>query len=360
MVQCQALVLPVKSKGVEIRRGAKFRDTWQLVRRLKLSRCINLGRLYFSYQASRLLKKPFHAGLPAAVAVEPTTSCNLRCPECPSGLRSFSRPTGRLSLVDFKNLVDEISPFTLYLTLYFQGEPYLNKELLDMVAYAHARGLYTATSTNAHFLTDDVARRTVESGLCRLIISVDGATQDVYAQYRVGGRLQKVLDGARRVADWKRQLKSSTPHVIFQFLVVRPNEHQMEDVARLAKECGADEVRFKTAQIYDYENGHPLIPLNEKFARYRLRADGRWEIKNALGNRCWRMWHSCVVTWDGRVVPCCFDKDATYVLGQLNGRPLKDVWRGSDYREFRRKILRARREIDICTNCTEGTRVWGH
>jgi pyruvate-formate lyase-activating enzyme len=89
-------------------------------------------------------------------------------------------------------------------------------------AVCRDKGIYTATSTNAHYLNDQNARRTVESGLDRLIISLDGTTQDVYQQYRVGGKLEKVLEGTRNVVRWRRELKSSTPRIIFQFLVVRP------------------------------------------------------------------------------------------------------------------------------------------
>jgi len=343
---------------VEVRAGSRWRDLWQLLRRLTARRAWNLMLLVLGYAISRLLRKPFQPGLPAAIALEPTTSCNLRCPECPSGLRSFTRPTGMLRQADFQKVIDDIAPHAVYLTFYFQGEPYLNRAFLDMVAYAHQKGLYTATSTNGHFLSDEVARRTVESGLCRLIISVDGTTQEVYQQYRVGGSLDRVLEGAQRVVYWKQHLQASTPHIIFQFLVVRPNEHQIPEIVKLARQIGVDEVKFKTAQVYDYEHGNPLIPTNPRFTRYRQRADGTWAIKGRPGNHCWRMWHACVITWDGRVVPCCFDKDARHVLGRLNGVSLQEIWHSEAYQKFRKKILLARQQVDICTNCTEGARVW--
>src|SRR5204862_1212482 len=139
-----------------------------------------------------------------------------------------------------------------------------------MVSYASGKKIYTATSTNAHYLNDNNARRTIESGLDRLIISIDGTTQDVYEQYRVGGKLDKVLEGARNIVKWKKELKSKTPFVFFQFLVVKPNEHQIEDIKVLAKEVGVDQVRFKTAQVYNYETDpNHLIPSIEKFSRYK-------------------------------------------------------------------------------------------
>ncbi len=245
-----------------------------------------------------------------------------------------------------------------YLTFYFQGEPFINPQFLEMVRYASERKIYTATSTNAHFLHDDLARKTVESGLDRLIVSLDGTTQKVYESYRVNGKLDKVLEGTRNVLKWREELKSATPRVVFQFLVVRPNEHQIEEVKHLAEAMGVDEVVFKTAQLYDFENGNPLMPTIDKYARYRKGADGKYRIKNKLLNQCWRMWQGCVVTWDGLVVPCCFDKDATHRMGDLRASSLTKVWYGAPYQDFRQRILRSRSEIDICTNCTEGTKVW--
>jgi len=285
-------------------------DCLQLLRTLTPVKIWNFLWLILSYWLSKSLGKPLHRGLPAAISIEPTTSCNLRCPECPSGLRSFTRPTGMLQAELFKKAIDELHERLIWLNFYFQGEPYLHPQFTELVRYAHKRGIYTATSTNAHFLTNDNARKTVESGLSRLIISIDGTTQETYQAYRVGGKLEKVIEGTKRVLSWKKQLRSPTPHVIFQFLVVKPNEHQIEEVKALAKDLGVDEVQLKTAQIYDYRNGSPLIPMQNRYSRYALQADGTYQIKNPLENSCWKMWHSCVITWDGKVVPCCFDKDA--------------------------------------------------
>lgn len=258
----------------------------------------------------------------------------------------------------FEKVINELAPSLSYLLFYFQGEPYLNPKFLDQVAYAASKNIYTATSTNAHYLNDQNAKETVESGLDRLIISIDGTTQDTFEQYRVGGSLQKVIEGTKNVVKWKKQLNSKTPHIIFQYLVVKPNEHQLDDVKSLANELEVDEVAFKTAQIYDYENGSELIPTIEKYSRYKKLSNGKWAIKNKLINHCWKMWHSCVITWDGKVVPCCFDKDAHYQLGKMEGQSFVSVWKGDAYKEFRASLIRSRSEIDMCKNCSQGTKVW--
>jgi radical SAM protein with 4Fe4S-binding SPASM domain len=258
----------------------------------------------------------------------------------------------------FRKVIDELSPTLIYLILYFQGEPYLHPSFLNLVSYASSNNIYTATSTNAHYLDDANARKTVGSGLDRIIISIDGTTQEAYEKYRIGGDIEKVIEGTQNLVAWKKRLKSSTPHIIFQFLVVKHNEHQVEDLRKLAKELEVDEVAFKTAQIYDYENGSDLIPTISKYSRYAQKNDGKWHLKNKLENRCWRMWHSSVVTWDGRIVPCCFDKDASHQVGDISSTSFKDIWKSIPYQNFRRSLFQSRKSIDMCKNCTEGTSVW--
>jgi radical SAM protein with 4Fe4S-binding SPASM domain len=335
-----------------------IKDGLNFVSKLTPRRLWNMTKLVSSFYITKWTRKPVQWGLPMTISVEPTTACNLRCPECPSGLRAFTRPTGNLKADFFKSTIDELYKDLLYLIFYFQGEPYINPNFLDMVKYANEKGIYTITSTNGHFLNDKNAKATIESGLDRMIISVDGTTQEVYENYRKAGKLESVLEGARNVVKWKKELKSATPHIIFQFLVVKPNEHQIPEIYKLAEEIGVDEVKLKTAQVYDYENGNDLIPTIGKYARYEETADGTWRVKNKLLNHCWKLWHSCVITWDGMVVPCCFDKDATHRLGDLKKESFAELWHGKSYVDFRKILLKGRDQIDICKNCTEGCKVW--
>lgn len=320
---------------------------------------MNAWRVYSSFRKAQKNRIPEINGLPISLSIEPTTACNLRCPECPSGLRSFTRPTGKLSPELFQKLMDEIGDTLFYLIFYFQGEPYLHPQFLDMVKIAADKRIYTATSTNAHFLNEEMARSTVESGLDRLIISIDGATQETYESYRKSGELKKVLAGTREIIKWKKKLKSRTPHVLWQFLVVKPNEHEIPKIKQLAKEYGVDRVAFKTAQIYDYENGNELIPTNLHYSRYQPNRDGTWSIKNKLLDECWKMWHSAVITWDGKVVPCCFDKDAHHVMGNTADNNLTEIWQSEAYADFRDTLLHSRNSIEMCRNCSEGGKVWG-
>lgn len=333
-------------------------DTLNLLSKLTFRRLWNGVKVWSSFYVSKWSKKPVQWGYPVSISFEPTTSCNLRCPECPSGLRAFTRPTGMLQKDFFKETIDQLYKELLYLVFYFQGEPYLNPSFLEMVKYAASKKIYTATSTNAHYLTSEKARLTVESGLDRLIISIDGTTQDVYKQYRVGGLLSKVIEGACNIVHWKKELNSKKPFVIFQFLVVKPNQHQIEEVKKLGAEIGVDAVWFKTAQVYDYATDpNQLIPDIDKYSRYK-KTDSGTLFKGKLTNQCWRLWHDPVITWDGLVAPCCFDKDATHRMGSLKDQSFKEIWKNSTYHNFRQQLLHGRKNIDICANCSEGTKVW--
>ena len=333
-------------------------ETSRIIKKLSFSKLFNAILIWTSFYISRIIRRPTLWGKPISLSIEPTTSCNLRCPECPSGLRSFTRNTGMLNLELYEQVLKEQAKTLSYLLLYFQGEPYLNTDFLGMIKLASDYNIFTATSTNAHYLDDVNAKATVESGLDKLIISIDGTTQETYEQYRIGGTLNKVLDGTKNIIKWKKALKSKSPLVVFQFLVVQPNEHQVGELEQIADDLGVDQISFKTAQIYDFEQGSPLIPKNPKYSRYKLTADGTYQIKNRLYNHCWKMWHSSVITWDGLVVPCCFDKDANHKLGKIELEGFNSIWKSKPYNTFRKSLLKGRDKIDICRNCTEGTKIW--
>ena len=341
--------------------SSKWNDIARFLKKLRIRKIYHFACLVFSWYWSKWSGRLYHLGLPITLSIEPTTACNLRCPECPSGLRSFTRPTGNLELKFFQNLMDEVAPHLMYLIFYFQGEPFIHPEFLKMVQIAHRKNIYTITSTNGHFLTPENAIKTVQSGLDRIIISIDGTDQSTYEKYRVSGQLSQVISGIENIMEAKRSLRSNSPFVLLQFLVVRHNQHQIEEIKTLAKSLKVDQLRFKTAQIYDYENGNPLIPTIEKYSRYTQSPSGKYVLKRKYNNpkQCWKMWHSAVITWDGKMLPCCFDKDAEHEMGTIDPEhPLSEIWRSPSYHAFRKQLSDDRSNINICQNCSEGVSVW--
>lgn len=335
-----------------------LKDILNILSHLTITRFWNLFLLRISFYIGKISKHPIHFGQPFTLSIEPTTACNLACPECPSGLKQFTRPTGKLNLELHERMLQQVHKSVFYINYYFQGEPFLNPKFLSIIRQAKQYNIYTATSTNAHFIDQKKAEEIVASGLDRLIISIDGLTQKTYENYRVNGNLEKVIAATKLLVSAKKEAKSSTPFLIFQFLAVAQNEHEISAVHSLGKSIGIDEVRIKTAQLYDYQHGNPLMPKNEKYARYKKQKDGTYQLKYKTGNHCWRMWSGSVLTWDGKVVPCCFDKDAQHVLGSLEANTFQEIWNNKAYKEMRGAVLTKRNEIDICKNCSEGAKVW--
>lgn len=335
-----------------------LKDILNIISHINFFRSWNLILLRISFYYGKIVKRPIHFGQPFTLSIEPTTACNLACPECPSGLKQFTRPTGKLNIELHERILQQVHKSVFYINYYFQGEPFLNPKFLSIIRQAKQYNIYTATSTNAHFIDQKKAEEIVASGLDRLIISIDGLTQETYESYRVNGKLDKVIDASKWLVAAKKEAKRKTPYLIFQFLAVAQNEHEIPAIYQLGKTIGIDEVRIKTAQLYDYQNGNPLMPKNEKYARYKQQKDGTYQLKYKTGNHCWRMWSGSVLTWDGKVVPCCFDKDAQHILGSLETASFQEIWNNKAYTIMRGAVLAKRNEIDICKNCSEGAKVW--
>lgn len=317
-----------------------------------VQKLLNVAKLELSYLLSVFGILTRWNVSPQYISIEPANVCNLHCPECPVGMRQTAVKPVFSDLALIHQVVDELSPALMYATLYFQGEPLLNKNFTEIVKHLHSKNIFTATSTNAQLIDDRMAKNLVESGLDRLIISVDGTTQETYEAYRAGGSLEQSIRAIQALTEWKNRLKSPSPQIEIQFLVLKTNEHQLDEMKKLAREWKADKLTFKSAQLYDFENGHELLPENKKYARYELRQDGKYHIKNTLKNRCKRLWKGAVITSGGDVLPCCFDKDSRFVFGNLRSKTFGECWQSEAAYGFRKKLLQNRKQFDMCRNCT--------
>jgi radical SAM protein with 4Fe4S-binding SPASM domain len=300
-----------------------------------------------------MMKKPVISGIPPALSIEPTNICNLKCPECPSGTGTLTRDRGMMSFETFKRITDEVHKDTFYFQLFFQGEPFLNKELFRMIDYAREKNIYTSVSTNTQLIDEKMISELLNHPPDKIIFSVDGIDESTYRNYRMGGSFIKADNALRLLATGKRTARKKLPFIEFQFIVMKQNEHLIKEAVLYSKRAGADKVVLKTMQVNDIESAAKFLPYCNDYSRYELR-DQKLYIKNKLSNRCFALYKSAVITWDGHLVPCCFDKDAEYKLGSLNGKNVKDIWHSAEYNSFRKRILLNRKSIPICTNCTEG------
>jgi radical SAM protein with 4Fe4S-binding SPASM domain len=327
-----------------------------LLKYFSVKRFYNAIKILTSFTLSRIIRKPIVWGMPISFSIEPTNHCNLKCPECPSGLGALTRPLGLLRSDDFKNWIDQIKDTGFYVQLFFQGEPYINKNLPEMIKYAQQNKIYVSISTNGHFINANNIDKILEAAPDKLIYSVDGLDEETYQNYRVGGTFAQVDSALRNLVKRKRQLKLKKPFIEFQFIVMKQNEHLLEKVKTYCKEVGVDKLVFKTMQISSYENALKFLPTNKKYRRYII-DDNSFRIKSEVKNHCFALWRTAVITWDGKVVPCCFDKDADFTMGILNGKSFYEIWNSENYNKFRKSILTDRKQNKMCTNCTEGLKI---
>jgi radical SAM protein with 4Fe4S-binding SPASM domain len=310
---------------------------------------LNTVAAAYSYMAGSFFGNTKAVGMPIAVGIELTNHCNLRCPECNSGSGLMTRSRGYMTTILFEKSIRELSPYLYNINLYFQGESMMHPQFFRILA--SCRNINSTLSTNGHFLSGENAEKIVRSGLKKLVISLDGMDKASYSSYRVNGDFDLVTEGIKNIAEAKR-LNSSQLKVVIQFLVNRNNENQIRAAKKYADGMNAA-LHLKSMQIINEDSHESWLPVIIRYNRYKKNGVG-YEIKSNLPDRCARLWFNPVITWDGKVIPCCFDKDADYSMGDLNEESFADIWNGPKYRLFRKNLAARRSAISICRNCTSG------
>lgn len=247
----------------------------------------------------------------------------------------------------WKRVLAQIRETAHTIQFYFQGEPLLNPDLPQMVREAHEAGLYTITSTNAQALTPAMAEALIHAGLDRIIVSMDGLTDESYNAYRIGGSLEKTKAALRYLREAKERLHGRTT-IELQCLRLRTNEQEWAAFKRVYKQLGADKLVLKTAQLYDYTDGHPLMPSDARYSRYTKGADGLFHRKK-LGHGCLRVWSGVVITTNGDVLPCCYDKAHSFTYGNITTQPLAQLFANERALAFRKAAINE--QPTICQEC---------
>lgn len=312
---------------------------------LTKSRLSNALRCYGNYALSLFgLVRITH--MPTFVSVEPANLCQLKCPECPVG-QTKNRKGGVMSREVWQKVLEEVAQWAHTMQFYFQGEPLLNKNLPQMIAEAHEAGLYTIVSTNAQAMTPEMAEALIQAGLSRIIVSLDGLTEESYNAYRIGGSLEQTKSALHYLREAKDKLHGQTT-IELQCLRLRTNEHEWKAFQHKYKTLGADRLTFKTAQLYNYSNGNPLMPSEERYCRYTKGIDGLF-VRKKQSRGCLRVWSGVVITTTGEVLPCCYDKDHEHAYGNIMNDSLKNLFCNKQSVAFRRAALKE--QPAICKEC---------
>lgn len=332
------------------------------LRNIKMAFNFLVAKIQCKLSMTRLISYPYFA------LIDPSSPCNLHCPLCPTGQGDPSRPRRFLKFEDFKKIIDELGDYLISLLLTNWGEPLLNKEFFKMVEYTKKvkRVPYISIDTNLNVtLSDQDIERLIKSGLDLMCVAVDGATQETYEKYRRGGSLKKVIENSRRILEKRRDLGKDRPFVVWMFLVFKHNQHEIENIKKMAKEMGVDALRISAARVYtgradkrfkdSYEISKKYLPpLGSKFSDYTKSGLRRRAVK-----RCYWLWNGVVINSDGSVSPCCEIFPKKYDFGNiLNEKSFKTIWNNEKYRNARKSVKdfkHAKKLFDkenVCAKCT--------
>ncbi len=309
----------------------------------------------YIYHINRYTPLFFSTDYPSFISVEVSNKCNLNCPECAVGNKLTNTKRNSLDIDTYKTVLEEIGDKLITAIFYFQGEPLLNRDIDLYIREAKKYNIFTQTSTNGQITNDTILNKLVDSGLDKIIVSIDGTTEQTYQKYRKGGKLSKTIEFIEKLNKIKKEKNSKLPLIETQMIVFRHNENEINDFKKKSKEWGADYYTIKTAYISE-NNRKDLAPLNKKYSRYKYdRKSDKWINKNKNSSICFRAVSGAVINSDGDILPCCFDKISEYEYGTLNNenKSFLEIWRSQQAYNFRKLIKMKRDSINICTECNE-------
>lgn len=323
---------------LNVSRIAYLRHHWRIMMRyMTLKRAINLVLNQIEY----LFRREKLWSYPPYIKVDQSLRCQLRCPGCPQSREEFRQTLPSksfLALEEFKKIIDPIAETTFGISLSMYGEPLLNKDIASIIEYAHSLKIGVWFPTNFSLkLTDEQLERLVKSGLDKLVVSLDGATEESYGKYRVNGQFELVKSNVQRLANIKKELGSVTPHLEWKYVMFDHNLHEVDIVKKEYRDWGFDSFF--------------LVP------------DRRWdevqafkESSYAKKEACFWVFNTINVQVDGNLMACCANMPAWHI-GNAITVDVRILWNNERFRELRRGFSRRNygKEMDpVCVKCFGG------
>lgn len=303
-------------------------------------------------------RKTVLRGYPYYYLIDVCNVCNLSCPLCPTGYDALGRYQGMMSFKEYKQILDKVKPYALVTSLYNHGEPFLNKDIFNIIDYTSRSNIATNVSSNFNWPLKFDHKDIVRSGLEYLTISLDGTSQETYQKYRVRGDFKEVIENVKSVLAVRKELGKKTPFMEWQFIVFKHNEHEMQRARELAEELGVDMLRFTSPGVppelmSDREVSQKWMPENRAF----------WELNPAIVDTqgylfdqpCYYLYRSMAFYPGGGVSPCCFTHEKKHDFGNILENEVDDIWNNERYRSarmlFSKKPAQEDRVPIICDVC---------
>jgi radical SAM protein with 4Fe4S-binding SPASM domain len=317
-------------------RNMDFRKRWNLF----------LSGMNLLYRKSR----PW--SFPTFMNVELTNVCNLQCPVCPTGAGLLRRKKEYIDLGLFERLMEETSPHLLMVMLWGWGEPLLHPSFHETVRIARSHGVLPLLSTNGQLLEkEDVREKLLAHPPECLIVAIDGLTDETNSRYRVGSKMEPVLEGVRRLTEERRRLGQESPHLNMRYIVMKHNEEELDRVEGFARRHGFDSLSIRSLSTVENRGDvqRNMAPSKPEWRAYEYR-NGRRMKRETFS--CHIAFTCSAVFADGSVVVCDQDAHTSQVLGRFgNGRSFKNIWFGKEASSLRKVIRKKRDRIGFCREC---------
>ncbi len=272
-------------------------------------------------------------GGPLSLTIESTAKCNLFCPMC---LRErVYLPPRDMDFSVFRKIIDESAEFLEFAVPYGVGEPLLNPEIFDMIAYCRAAGIPTGISTNGTLLDETSSRKLIEAGLNYIIFAFDGATRKTFETYRKGADFDKVRANIHAFLRVKDSMQSKIFCAV-QMVALKENRAEGPAFVRMWKVKGINQVRIKKDEVHNEGSAVPEA----------------LEARPSMRHPCYLLWRGPMyIHYDGTVFPCCY-VFPEHPIGNIKRNSLKEIWNSEKMMRLREAHLKGDlREYPECLNC---------
>ncbi len=314
--------------------------------KLVIIKYVNILLFAYSYLFSKIFQKIKVYNLPIAIHVETSSKCNLSCLFCDRGQGNIDRTAAIMTFTDFQKIITKLPKSIYWITLYFQGEPLLDKTIIEKIKYLRANNYYVEISTNAQNIDKEMASALVESGLNRIIISMDGISQKTYEKYRINGKINNVFEAINNLLESKKKSNKKNPKIIIQCIVFKHNESEINQFKKMMKKLKL-KTRIKSAQLESKSIDY--LPTNDRYSRYNI-INNRLQRKKRLPRPCYRLWKEIILLQNGQIAICCHDKNGELINETWHNKTIKEIWSSQELNVIRQRTLISN-DLEICKNC---------
>jgi radical SAM protein with 4Fe4S-binding SPASM domain len=303
----------------------------------KVTTLINNLKALVNYKKRRV----YVSNPPSFIWIEPTNYCNLRCIMCPNGTDNVYIEKGFMDIDFFKEIILDIKKYASTIWLALGGESLLHQDFGEMVRFSTHNGINVCLNTNATLLNKDMSHELLYSGIKYISFAFDGFSKTMYEKARRGATFEKTLHNILYFLNLKKISQKKYPYTILSILMLEVEAYNEKEKKTFLKQFDdlIDEVRLREVSTW----GSTFKDTND--FSYR-------ENTNFAGP-CSRLWSSICIAWNGDVLPCIYNMNHEYVVGNVKEKSLKEIWNSPKMIRLRKSMVENNYSdiSPICDNC---------